>query len=92
MGDVLVRLRVLPDDVSVSLDELSEKIAGSLPTGSSILRKVQEPIAFGLSALILDVKIKEAEGSLDLLESSVRNVEHVSQVDVVGVSRLSTSL
>ncbi|MFN3621894.1 MAG: elongation factor 1-beta [Nitrososphaerales archaeon] len=89
---MLVRLKVLPDDVSISLDELTEKIMNKLPAGFSLLKKVQEPIAFGLSALILDIKIKESEGSLDILESSIKGVEHVSQVDVVGVSRLSTSL
>lgn len=92
MSDVLIRLKVLPDDVSVSLDELAEKIMSRLPEGSLLLRRFKEPIAFGLSALILDIRMKESEGTLDRLESSVRDVEHVSQVDVVGVSRLSTSL
>ncbi|MEM4725775.1 MAG: elongation factor 1-beta [Nitrososphaerales archaeon] len=89
---MLVRVKVLPDDITVSLDELTEKIINKLPAGSSLLKKVQEPIAFGLSALILDIKIKESEGVLDTLEASIKDVEHVSQVDVVGVSRLSTPL
>lgn len=87
MGSVLVRLKVLPDDVSVPLDELAEQIRRKLPQGSSLLRKAHEPIAFGLSALILDVKVSEGEGALDKLESSIKGVEHVSQVDVIGVSR-----
>lgn len=90
MGSVLVRLKVLPDDVSVSLDELAEQISRKLPQGSTLLRRAQEPIAFGLSALILDVKVSEEEGILDKLESSISEVEHVSQVDVIGVSRFST--
>lgn len=92
MGSVLIRLKVLPDDVSVSLDELAEQISVKLPQGSFLLRKAKEPIAFGLSALILDIKVAEGEGTLDRLESSIKEVEHVSQVDVVGVSRFSTSL
>ena len=92
MGSVLVRLKVLPDDVSVSLDELAEQISLRLPKGSSLLRKAKEPIAFGLSALILDIKVGEGEGTLDSLESSIKDVKHVSQVDVIGVSRFSTSL
>jgi len=90
LGSVLVRLKVLPDDVSVSLDELAEQISRKLPQGSTLLRRAQEPIAFGLSALILDVKVSEEEGILDKLESSISEVEHVSQVDVIGVSRFST--
>jgi elongation factor 1-beta len=92
LGSVLVRLKVLPDDVSVPLDELAEQIDRKLPQGSTLLRRTQEPIAFGLSALILDVKVTEEEGILDKLESLIKEVEHVSQVDVIGVSRFSTSL
>jgi len=92
LGSVLVRLKVLPDDISVPLDELAEHIGRKLPQGSTILRRAQEPIAFGLSALILDVKVTEEEGVLDRLESAIKEVKHVSQVDVIGVSRFSTSL
>ena len=92
MGSVLVRLKVLPDDISVSLDDLAEQVSSKLPQGSILLRRDKEPIAFGLSALILDVKVSEGEGILDRLESSIKEVEHVSQVDIIGVSRFSTSL
>jgi len=92
MGSVLVRLKVLPDDISVSLDDLAEHVSRKLPQGSILLRRDKEPIAFGLSALILDVKVSEGEGILDRLESSIKEVEHVSQVDIIGVSRFSTSL
>jgi len=92
MDSVLVRLKVLPDDISVSLDDLAEQVSRKLPQGSILLRRDKEPIAFGLSALILDVKVSEGEGILDRLESSIKEVEHVSQVDIIGVSRFSTSL
>ncbi len=91
MGSVLVRLKVLPDDVSVPLEDLAEQISRKLPQGSTIIRRSKEPIAFGLSALLLDVKVSEEEGILDRLESAIKEVEHVSQVDVIGVSRFSTA-
>jgi translation elongation factor aEF-1 beta len=91
MGSVLVKLKILPDDVSVPLEDLAERIGRNLPQGSTIIRRSQEPIAFGLSALILYVKVAEEEGILDRLESAIREVEHVSQVDIIGVSRSSTS-
>ena len=92
MSSVVVRLKVLPNDISVPLGELVEQIRRKLPEGSTLLRSSEEPIAFGLSALILDVKVSEEEGALDRLESSIKEVEHISQVDVIGVSRFSTSL
>jgi len=92
LSSVVVRLKVLPNDISVPLGELVEQIRRKLPEGSTLLRSSEEPIAFGLSALILDVKVSEEEGALDRLESSIKEVEHISQVDVIGVSRFSTSL
>ncbi len=92
MGNVLVRVRVLPDDVNIQLDNLAEKVKAALPQDAIILKRSQEPIAFGLSALTLDIKIGDSEGSLEKVESSISSVEHVSRVDVIGASRLSTSI
>jgi elongation factor 1-beta len=92
MAQVLVRLKVLPDDVSINLDELSSNIGLHLPKDVKLRSSKKEPIAFGLSALIMDLLVDEKEGAMDELEQYIGKVEHVSQVDVLGVSRLSTKL
>jgi len=88
MAKVAVLLRVLPEGVEVPLEELAERIKGALPGEYEIVSKGEEPIAFGLKALLLKVLMpEEKEGGTSELEEIVGEVEGVSQVEVVMVSR-----
>jgi len=88
----LVRLRVLPTDAEITPARISESIQKSLPSNIEIRRVVEEPIAFGLVASIIDFIIEDREGEMDRLEKSVRASELVSEIEVIGLSKLSTSL
>ncbi|ARM75994.1 elongation factor 1-beta [Acidianus manzaensis] len=89
MTDVLVVLKVYPDSDEIDLDQLANTIGGKLPEGYSVMRKDTEPIAFGLKALVLYIKMPEqTEGGTDTLEEIASNVEGVSHAEVVGVTRL----
>ncbi len=89
MTDVLVVLKVFPDSDEVNLDKLAEEISNKLPKNYSIVRKETEPIAFGLQALILYIKMpEETEGGTDMLEETASNIEGVSHAEVVGITRL----
>ena len=92
MGKVLVRLRILPTDAEISPTKVSESIRKSLPSGIEIRRVVEEPIAFGLVASMIDFIIEDREGEMDRLEESIRSSEFVSEVEVIGLSKFSTSL
>ncbi|MCP8305221.1 MAG: elongation factor 1-beta [archaeon] len=92
MGRVLVRLRVLPKDADISPDKVSESIQKSLPSNIEVKKVVEEPIAFGLTASIMDFLIEEKEGELDRLEKAIQSSDLVSQIEVIGVSKFSTSL
>jgi len=52
----------------------------------------EEPIAFGLVALIVDIQFEERDKAMDEIESLLQNLDQVSQVDVTAVSKLSTGL
>ncbi|MCP8321869.1 MAG: elongation factor 1-beta [archaeon] len=88
----MVRLRVLPTDAEITPARISESIQKSLPSNIEIRRVVEEPIAFGLVASIIDFIIEDREGEMDRLEKSVRASELVSEIEVIGLSKLSTSL
>lgn len=88
----MVRLRILPTDVNVKSGELADSVRSLLPSGMKVLKAGEEPIAYGLVASILDVQIEEKDGVMDELENSVRSSSLVSQVDVVGLSRMSARL
>jgi len=92
LGKILVRLKVLPIDADINSDKVSESIQKSLPSDIEVKRVIEEPIAFGLMASIIDFIIEEREGEMDRLENAIHSSDLVSQIEVIGVSRLSTSL
>jgi elongation factor 1-beta len=92
LGKVLVRLKILPTDAGISPSMVSESIKKSLPSGIEIRRIVEEPIAFGLVASIIDFLIEDKEGEMDRLEELLRSSELVSEIEVLGISKVSTSL
>lgn len=86
MADVLMRFRVLPKEVDVDLNEIVDEVKGSLK-GASVVSYSEEPIAFGIDALILDVKAKDEEGVPDMVENAIKKSSLVSQADIIAVSR-----
>ncbi|MCP8310530.1 MAG: elongation factor 1-beta [Candidatus Methylarchaceae archaeon HK01B] len=92
MGRVLVRLRVLPKDADIGPDKVSESIQKRLPSNIEVKKVIEEPIAFGLTASIIDFLIEEREGEIDRLEEAIQSSDLVSQIEVIGVSKFSTSL
>ncbi len=85
-------MKILPTDAGIKSSDIVESIRGKLPDGMVVKRESEEPIAYGLIASILDVQFEEKEGVMDALEEAIRASPIVSQVDVIGVSRVSTRL
>lgn len=89
MGEVMVLLRIFPEEVDISLEGLKDKIQKSLPEGYSIKAWDEEPIAFGIKALrIIVVMPEEVEGGTEQLEQIISGVPGVSQVEVLTVHRI----
>ncbi|MEM2025116.1 MAG: elongation factor 1-beta [Desulfurococcaceae archaeon] len=88
MSKVAVILRVLPEDISVSLEQLVAELKKKLPSQYSLEAWDEEPIAFGLKALRLLVLIPEStEGGTEPLEELIGQLPGVSQVEVLVVHR-----
>jgi len=92
MARLVARIKVLPTDIDVNLDTMVNKLKSSLPDGMEIKNSVKEPIAFGLNALIVDFLLDDKEGQMDMLESTVKETEGVSEIEVMNISRQSASL
>ena len=92
MADIIVRVKVLPEDIEAKSEQTLEDIKVSTKAVASVIRYRVEPIAFGLNALIIDFGIDDKEGGTDPLESALLATKGISQVDVIGVSRSSTHL
>lgn len=92
MGELVIRFRVLPADAAVGAASLAEGIAAALPSGARLLSTSEEPIAFGLVAVIADVLTSENDGVTDRLEAAIRSARTAGEVEVLGVSRRSAKL
>lgn len=88
MAKVLASIKIFPNDANIDLGPLKTKIQTSLPAGSTVQRFEEEPIAFGLVALIAHVLLPEdVEGKMDQVEEAIRSVDSVSEIQVLRVVR-----
>ncbi len=92
MGSYVIRLKVLPQETDTPHEKIVESVAKMLPAGAQVRSQRIEPIAFGLSAIIMDVVAPEEEGIIDKVEHSVSTAPLVGQYELVGVSRMSSKL
>lgn len=92
MAKLVARLKILPTDIDVDLDQLAKRIEDKISGVAELHNYYTEPIAFGLSALIADFLLEEKEGGTEPLENALKKVEGVGEVDVIAVSRSSTRL
>jgi translation elongation factor aEF-1 beta len=88
MAKVLASIKVFPSDANIDLPALRLRIERALPSGSSVQRFDEEPIAFGLVALVAHVVMPEdVEGIMDKVEEAIKSVELVSEIQVLKVIR-----
>jgi elongation factor 1-beta len=92
MGSFLVRIKVMPSGPEVPPQELLDSLKGSLPKEMVVRGSKEDPIAFGLYALIVDIVTPDTEGMVDKVEEAVAKAPLVTQSELQGVSRLSSQL
>lgn len=88
MAKVLASIKIFPNDANMDLNVLKSKVQQCLPAGSTVQKFEEEPVAFGLVALIAHVVLPEdAEGKMDQVEEAIRSVDLVSEIQVLRVGR-----
>jgi len=83
MGNVYMKLKVMPEDVDVNLEAIYEKIKEVAPENVEIKDYKIEPIAFGLKALLVMAEMPDEGGIGDQLIEKIQQIEGVESVDVV---------
>jgi len=90
VGSVIISYKIFPTDITVDFNYLRKKIEECLPEFASILGFEEEPIAYGLKALITHIKIPEDKsGVLEELEKKLEGIGEISQVQPLMVRRTS---
>ncbi|MCD6403483.1 MAG: elongation factor 1-beta [Candidatus Aenigmarchaeota archaeon] len=83
MGQVIVVFRVMPESIDINLEKLEEEIKTKISP-----QKIERmPVAFGLEALKVTKLVEEKEGELERIENELKEIENVSEVDILEVSR-----
>ena len=81
MGDVIIVVKVLPSEPD-NLQKVRKALERLKPK-----RLEEEPIGYGLSALIFTAIIPDEGGSQDKLEESIRGIDGVGEFEVIRASR-----
>ena len=88
MGKIVIAYKIFPSEAGIDLELLKEKIKKQLADIASIQQFAEEPIAFGLCALKVNMVIPEKEGILDKTETLMTDIEEVGQIQTLGMTRL----
>ncbi len=89
MADILASIKILPSEAQIDLAKLKTDIQQVVPEKVKIQKFQEEPIAFGLVALIAHVTMPEKEeGVMSRLEEVLLSVSGVGEIQVIGMTRI----
>ena len=89
MATAGIQFKIMPTGVDVDLEKLKEKIKTKIESfDSGVFNSAEEqPIAFGLKALIITLALSEDEES-DLVENALNEIEDVSSAELIDYRRV----
>ena len=87
MGIALIKIKIMPEGVDTDLEAIKEKSKSILSTiGGEITKFEEEPIAFGLKALIVFIRIDEKTDS-SAIEEPFNKLENISSAEIIDYRR-----
>ena len=90
LAKVMVSLKIFPSDIIADMNGLMQTITRSLEGVASIYKFDEEPVAFGLVALIVHILVpEEASGVMDEVERRLKSINGISEVEVLVSRRIA---
>ena len=89
MAQIVATMKIFPREITKDFSKLEEEIKTILPKGSYVYKFEQEPIAFGLIALIAHIVMEESvSGELERVEDALKKIDAIEDVEVILVRRI----
>lgn len=88
VGDVAAKMKIMPSGIETNLEALKTRLEAAVPAGAKLHGFSEEPIAFGLKAVIAVVIVGDMEGGTEQVEEAFAAVDEVESVSVVELGRL----
>ena len=88
MAQIIVTLKVMPESPDVDLESLVTPITEAISAeGGTVSAHEEEPIGFGIKALLITFSRDEALGNLDGIEDAVTALSGVESCESANVRR-----
>ncbi|MDY0292939.1 MAG: elongation factor 1-beta [Desulfuromonadaceae bacterium] len=89
MSGVAATIKVMPADAETDLNALKEAIIAAIPASGQIHGEIiEQPIAFGLKALMVTVIVEDDEGGIEPVEDALNAIPEAESVSVVNLDRI----
>lgn len=86
----MVSLKIFPSDIIADMTGLKDNVKRSLEGKATIYKFDEEPVAFGLVALIAHILMpEESSGIMDEIERSLKSINGISEVEVLVSRRIA---
>jgi elongation factor 1-beta len=87
MGIALIKIKIMPSSPEVNLEEIKNSAKEIIESGKGMRATFEEqPIAFGLKAVIASFDIDESD-SLEPIEENLKKIENVNSAKVTDMRR-----
>lgn len=87
MAFALIKVKIMPDSPSADLKEIEHKVKHLLEkAGSKSIKFETEPIAFGLTAIIVGFSWDDSESNDELMET-MQALDNVSSAEIIDYRR-----
>jgi len=86
--NVAATLKIMPSDIDVDLNSINDKISKIVEKFGRVNNFEIKPIAFGLKSLEVVILLNDSTGGIDKIESEIKKISGVSEIEVTDVTRI----